>query len=80
MASSEQSRTCPDAFSRVQVEKVMQRCFLNDMEVWPRIRKEVQETLKQGRQPEVVQIKLELPPQMLEIQPLHFEHPPVHLG
>ena len=58
----------PDAFSRVQVEKVMQRCFLNDMEVWPRIRKEVQETLKQGRQPEVVQIKLELPPQMLEIQ------------
>ena len=58
----------PDAFSRVQVEKVMQRCFLDDMEVWPRIRKEVQETLKQGRQPEVVQIKLELPPQMLEIQ------------
>ena len=58
----------PDAFSRVQVEKVMQRCFLNDMEVWPRIRKEVQESLNQGTQPEVVQIKLELPQEMLEIQ------------
>ncbi len=60
----------PDALTRnqVQVEKLMQRCFLNDMEVWPRIRKEVQESLKQGKQPEVVQIKLELPQQMLEIQ------------
>ena len=60
----------PDGFARgqVQVEKVMQRCFLNDMDVWPRIRKEVQESLSQESQPEVAQIKLELPKEMLEIQ------------
>ncbi|CAK9006253.1 DNA repair endonuclease XPF (DNA excision repair protein ERCC-4) [Durusdinium trenchii] len=60
----------PDSFTRshVQLEKVMQRCFLNDLEVWPRIRKEVQNSLKQESQPEVVQITLELPKQMLELQ------------
>ena len=60
----------PDGFARgqVQVEKVMQRCFLNELDVWPRIRKEVQDSLSQESQPDVVQIKLELPKEMLEIQ------------
>ena len=60
----------PDSFSQnhTQLEKIMRRCFLNDLEVWPRIRKEVQNSLKHEGQAEVVQITLELPEQTLELQ------------
>ena len=60
----------PDAFARGQgqLEKVMQRCFINDLEIWPRIRKEVQDCLSHDFQPEVRQINLELPRQVQQIQ------------
>ena len=60
----------PESFSRghAQVEQIMQRCFIDSLEVWPRIRKEVQQCLAGSSQPEVCQKTLQLPPKVREVQ------------
>jgi len=60
----------PDLFrqGQSQVDKIMQRCFVHNLEVWPRIRQEVQNSLLGPSQPEVCQRRLELPPRVSEIQ------------
>ncbi|CAE6968828.1 mei-9 [Symbiodinium sp. CCMP2592] len=61
----------PDRFLRGQgqLEKVMQRCFVSDLEIWPRIRKDVQECLRHEEwEQDVHQITLELPQDVKDIQ------------
>lgn len=59
----------PEAFLRGQasIEKVMQRCFANELEVWPRIRAEVRDCLSVA-EPDVSQRTLPLPAKASEIQ------------
>ncbi|CAE7748693.1 mei-9, partial [Symbiodinium pilosum] len=61
----------PDALTRGQgqLEKLMQRCFISDLEIWPRIRKDVQDCLRDEEwQQDVRQISLELPQDVKDIQ------------
>lgn len=61
----------PDAFagSDSAPERVMRRCFAHHLEVWPRIREEVQLCLQNSAcQPDVHQKTVKLPPREQEIQ------------
>eukprot|EP00928_Gymnodinium_smaydae_P049892 TRINITY_DN33506_c0_g1_i1.p1 TRINITY_DN33506_c0_g1~~TRINITY_DN33506_c0_g1_i1.p1 ORF type:complete len:983 (-),score=106.34 TRINITY_DN33506_c0_g1_i1:169-3117(-) len=59
----------PDLLTRGTntLDKVLQRCFIQNLEVWPRIRREVQQALANVPQPDVVQRTLRLPARVQEI-------------
>mmetsp|Transcript_10571 Transcript_10571/g.17665 ORF Transcript_10571/g.17665 Transcript_10571/m.17665 type:complete len:1008 (+) Transcript_10571:72-3095(+) len=60
----------PENFARNQAEadKIIQRCYAQNLEVWPRIRKEIQGCLQGDSQPDVIQRTLTLPPCVAKIQ------------
>lgn len=60
----------PDEFPQgtAGILNLMQRCFVDNLELWPRIRSEVKDCLQSSMQPNVSQRTLALPPRVRDIQ------------